>query len=168
MFSVVTFLLAIIGFGIYFYALFYVFENIRSKSWTKTKGVIVKSNLISLKNNNSNTKKQRPFLYKCEVEYTYDVLGKKYANNKILLRKLQKGMSLYHNKICDYLEEGKEIIVFYSNRKPQKSLLVHESSTPYLILMFVGLFMAFLGVVLFFDYNHRNLNYILDLIQIIN
>lgn len=156
------------GLVLFFYGFLFTVENIKSKNWLKTKATITKSDLHQKENQDHRTKKWRTYVYECKIEYTFKSTGtnKQFTNNKITLRGSSQN-SYNAKKICDYLVIGKIIDVYYNPKNPKKSYLVYQSIIPFFVMMFIGIFTCLFGLTMFFDLSHKNINYILNLIEVI-
>jgi len=161
-------IMIVVGILIYSFGLVFTIENIQSKRWKHVKGTITKSELIKEENKQNASKRRQPFIYTCNIEYKYKPENnlKYFKNDKIVLQgSYQSGNTSI--ELCDYLVINEEVDVYYNPNNPKKSYLVYQPIFPFFIMMFVGLFIILMFMTLYFDFMHKDLKYVLDLVELI-
>ena len=115
----------------------------KSSSWTQIQGVVSESALVT-----EERKKDQPQTYVPDVLYRYEVLGKKYKNNRISFERSFKDRAIANGFIEKY-SKGKTVAVFYNPGNPSQSVLEPGIKTSALITTCAGAFMTLFSFILF-------------------
>lgn len=138
-------------------------KNFRTLNWKKTKGIIIKNNLVKKK---SNLHKIDSF--ECEIEYKYIIIGsKEIIGNMILpfVTTTDYTRSLEFNK---KLKIGTVLKVFYNPKNNKQSCLIKGQHHTSKILFTMGLICLILGLLLYLGTNKEKAQIeILNKIEII-
>ena len=165
---IISGIVAVIGLVLYYFGFKNTLKTILSRKWESTNATVLKSDLQESVNKDNRTKNWRPYIYDCVIAYRYSPKesAENYTNDKIVLIKYHLD-SEKSKKICAHLTQGSKVTVYYNPRNPQQSFLVYQRIFPFFVMMFVGIFLLFFGITLFFDLAHKNLDYFLQLIEVL-
>lgn len=128
--------LQIIGMSMILCFLFIYYQTRKSERWLTIKGKVLFSSLSQSNTGYENKSK----VYNSIIEYQYEIDGKIYSSKRAYHGDwLAISSSSYMKKIVKQYSIGKECIVHYNPRNPQKSVLIVKLTPPVFYLLLFGL-----------------------------
>lgn len=107
--------------GFMYFAFVSIPKTLKTKSWPKTAGKVVSSDLYEAKRLTKNG--GSIIVYSADIKYMYNVNGEEYSSKKIKWVDHNSNNKTHHQKKVDTYAKGQVVEVFYNPKKPSVGLL---------------------------------------------